>query len=332
MVEFQETQAFFVLATQISIITILSRRLGTFESYSTTQSDWNNQFLLLIESAGLYTISVPLLLLQSARMDSWYILLVSFFGSAMALASIVFSRGNKFPDTIMPIPQAALLKSCGGNSPPIALCPSLKSFYSNIGYSSGVPLNTSEMPYRVRRDYFPTTVQVYQNTQHSVKIPMAPWNTGMVAFWIIVTIYLLLHKTVVTFYKVSKRVREKEASTVTADPRDSLDSTDRESTGSQHSENSLSRPRSRTNLESGEQSGADNESRWKRKLQLALAILSLVLECVAIGMMTSVIISFRNWQVSGVMILNDWTLGQVIALFIWAPVVSKYLYWTMCMF
>lgn len=77
LVEFQEAQVFFVMATQISIIIILSRRLGTFESYSTTQSDWNNHFLLLIELAGLYTITLPLMLLQSARMVSWYILTLS---------------------------------------------------------------------------------------------------------------------------------------------------------------------------------------------------------------------------------------------------------------
>jgi hypothetical protein len=35
LVEFQEAQTFFVMATQINIITILLRRLGTFDSYNT---------------------------------------------------------------------------------------------------------------------------------------------------------------------------------------------------------------------------------------------------------------------------------------------------------
>ena len=63
LVEFQEAQLFFVIATQIGIITVLSFRLGTFDSYSTTELDSNNHFLLLIDATGIYTISLLLLVL-----------------------------------------------------------------------------------------------------------------------------------------------------------------------------------------------------------------------------------------------------------------------------
>lgn len=319
LVEFQEAQVFFVMAAQISIITILSRRLGTFESYSTVQSDWNNHFLTLIESAGLYTLTLPLLLLQSAEMVSWYILILSLLSATLTLVSLAFSRGHKFPDVITSIPQAAYLDRCGGNSPPIALCPALQSISENdndhtiwvvSGDNSTNPVVTSE-------NWLTASVQSYERTQNSYTVPIAPWNIGMVAFWFIVIVGLLLIKACL---EISRSREEKRDRGVNESSNTSV--------------KIASTPRSETELEnpntSPSASNSDTEGRGERVWELFLYVLCLLLECIAVGMMISVVVVFRNWRLSGVMTLTDWSIGQVVALFVWAPAISKYLYWSAC--
>ncbi|KAF2120069.1 hypothetical protein BDV96DRAFT_641928 [Lophiotrema nucula] len=275
-VEFLEAQVFFVIATQVSVIVVLTHRSGIFETYSTTESDSNNSFLLLIDAIAIYTMLLLLLLLHSSNLMSWYIFTLSFVGAVTTLVSYYFSHGNQFPDTITPIPYAATLDQCGGNSPPIALCPSLGSLSGNVKTTDALQVNFT------RRGVFPATVQSYNRP--SLHLPVEPWNpAGPTALWVIIIVLLLVHKINIAFIP---------------DP----DTNDSESV----------------------------KNVWKLHNRI-VTLVSFILELLVVFFIASTSVGFRNWQLSGAMILNGgWSIGQVIALFVWASPISKYLYWTAC--
>jgi hypothetical protein len=177
LVEFQEAQIFFVIATQVAIVAVLKLGLGTFESYSVLESEANKTFLLLIDATGINTIAFVLLQPQSEGVLSWYILALSSVGSVIALLSCYCSFTGSFALKVRPIPDAESLNLCGYKSPPISTCQSFSG------------------PFDYQRYYSYFFLTAHQTGDIGPILPIIPWDPFILALWMIMIVMLLLRKT-----------------------------------------------------------------------------------------------------------------------------------------
>lgn len=59
-------------------------------------------------------------------------------------------------------------------------------------------------------------------------------------------------------------------------------------------------------------------------------VLLLLAEAATLLEISFAVNAFKNAQKSGAIDQKSWTIGQIVAIFVWAPPVCKYLYWTLC--
>lgn len=65
-------------------------------------------------------------------------------------------------------------------------------------------------------------------------------------------------------------------------------------------------------------------------LVASVRLIAFILEIIMIVLLGSYVRDFAIWQQYNVVDMSSWNFGQIVALFVWAPIFSKYLYWTFC--
>lgn len=151
LVEFQEAQCFFMLATQIAVLLSLRNQSKFYDPKDLAQLDMDNYLGQVIGTGGLLPISLVLFTLNNVDMNSWYILIISGITLATSSATVItsskiennfnpaFGNGN-FYDTTTSI------AGCGGNPPPIVFCDEVWYKQTNTQYYVQDVLNWIYIP------------------------------------------------------------------------------------------------------------------------------------------------------------------------------------------
>jgi hypothetical protein len=126
LVEFQEAQCFFMLATQIAVLISFGNQAKFYEPKDAAQLDMDNYLGQIIGTGGLLPISLILFTLNNIGMISWYILILSGITLATSSATVIISTKNEYnvyaPSDLPGFYHTASIDSCGGYPPPIVFC------------------------------------------------------------------------------------------------------------------------------------------------------------------------------------------------------------------
>lgn len=125
VVEFQEAQCFFMLASEIAVLSALGDQTR-FQPKKAAQLDLDNFLAQTIGVGGLVPTGLALFILDRVNMASWYILILSgitlMVSSGMVILS-TFIWNNIAPwDDPKEIFDAIAVDSCGGKPPPVVYC------------------------------------------------------------------------------------------------------------------------------------------------------------------------------------------------------------------
>ncbi len=71
-------------------------------------------------------------------------------------------------------------------------------------------------------------------------------------------------------------------------------------------------------------------SRWKSWAERASSLVTFFVEAIFIAAMTMDITAFDGFDFAKLIDWNAWSFGQIVAITIWLPVASKYIYWMIC--
>lgn len=122
LVEFQEAQCFFMLASQAAILGARSHK-GIFQSY-TIRALWaNNGVAGIVCSAGILPIVIGMWTLQKLRMSSPWIFALSVATLMLSEFALYWTKSPPRPDQLMTIEYSRWPKTCGGHAPPLVWCP-----------------------------------------------------------------------------------------------------------------------------------------------------------------------------------------------------------------
>jgi hypothetical protein len=126
LVEFQEAQCFFMLATQIAVLISFGNQAKFYGPKDEAQLDMDNYLGQIIGTGGLLPISLVLFTLNNIGMISWYILILSGITLATSSATVIISTKNEdngyTPSSLAGFYDTASIDSCGGYPPPIVFC------------------------------------------------------------------------------------------------------------------------------------------------------------------------------------------------------------------
>jgi len=139
LVEFQEAQCFFMLATQIAVLISFGNQAKFYEPKEEAQLDMDNYLGQIIGTGGLLPISLVLFTLKNVGMISWYILILSGITLATSSATVIISTQNEdngyAPSDLAAFYDTASIDSCGGYPPPIVFCDEV--WYKSTNNQSG---------------------------------------------------------------------------------------------------------------------------------------------------------------------------------------------------
>jgi hypothetical protein len=126
LVEFQEAQCFFMLATQIAVLVSFRNQSKFYEPENYAQLDMDNYLGQIIGAAGLIPVSIVMFTLNIGDMSSWYILSLSGITLATSSATVIISNsisiyGNTAAD-LASFYNVSPLQACGNHPPPIIFC------------------------------------------------------------------------------------------------------------------------------------------------------------------------------------------------------------------
>jgi len=126
LVEFQEAQCFFMLATQIAVLISFRNQSKFYEPENSAQLDMDNYLGQLIGAAGLIPVSIVMFTLNNGGMNSWYILFLSGITLAISSATVILSTTSEnFGDNgaeYAGFYELPTLQACGNHPPPIVFC------------------------------------------------------------------------------------------------------------------------------------------------------------------------------------------------------------------
>lgn len=249
LVEFQEAQCFFMVASQAATIISLSSGPIGFNSTSLLQLGGNLFMALQVAATGVIPVIFALWSIYNFGMNSWYILIISTVTFAMATVSWKMGSTNPAPGLLVPV-ETSTLDQCGFYGPPLMYCGGL------IG------------------DFALYT----------------PFDAWVVPFWVLYSGLLTWQIVLSTIVPLSRKMPE--------------------------------------------QSGwsriwrwvcSVSTGKWMRATTMLLKFLiELGLFLCAFSVIEQAVASF--WLISS----NSWGFGQIVAVTIWAPVIGKYFYWTLC--
>jgi hypothetical protein len=259
LVEFQEAQCFFMLASTAACLTALYTGPSYFNATNNVQA-FNNAIIFgLICTSGTLPLGFILSLLYTEGMASWYITLVSTI--TILLSSITASRILAWQDksydrahglnVYSQFPGTASLNKCGFNPPPVTLCYLQWNSYDAFIYACGILSGVSSLLSAVF-----CIISLIRTRQ--------PWASGNHA-WL---------RKVARFLKIF-RIK-----------------------------------------------------RWHPVFRTFIFLQQLVYSLLTVANLYN-FIHFKN---SGVILTNNWSIGQIISVAIWAPVICKYIYESICKF
>jgi len=262
LVEFQETQCFFMLASQAAVLNALHRGPVNFSATNNAQLQNNYALVGFIGLVGIFPTTLCLFMLFQNNMASWYILAVS---GVTLVTSIVTSvsidnilntaSADGFippPADLVPITGLELLEQCGFNPPPIIYCNS-NSYSDLIAPALALPgvwtclsiygllfLGTVLNAARGKAGIWDSQIWLMKSANFGARL-----DTSSIGKWLIKVITFSFHVVLILF-----------------------------------------------------------------TLNLVLGLVSL--------------------NADGGIAVGNWTLGQVVAVAIWAPVICKYMYSSIC--
>jgi len=125
LVEFQEAQCFFMLASEIAVLILIRNGPIVFGAKSLMQLHWNFALVGLVSGTGSLPIACILFALTACDMVSWYIISLSGVTISTATATMAIYNNlvsGTFDRSLQPVNGVELLTECGGNPPPIVYC------------------------------------------------------------------------------------------------------------------------------------------------------------------------------------------------------------------
>lgn len=126
VVEFQETQCFFMLANQAAVIVSSSSGAKFLEVESVQQLYANLYLSQIITVAGILPVVLITFRLHRAGMNSWYILILSAITIATSNVALYMNRSTSVTDTFQRLQRLQRfprkLGKCGFNPPPLVYC------------------------------------------------------------------------------------------------------------------------------------------------------------------------------------------------------------------
>lgn len=128
LVEFREAQYFFILASQIAVISILCRAPGNFGATGMVQLQKNWGLPILIGANSVFLALFTIITLHQVGMLFWYIFPLSCISIAISMATVCLGnfrldfRQSPVQDFLTPVGQVGYLDKCGYHSPPTIYC------------------------------------------------------------------------------------------------------------------------------------------------------------------------------------------------------------------
>lgn len=121
-VDFQESQCFFMLSFQCTILIALSAGPQVFNATSMSQLKSNISTARVVSLMGVLPITFGLWMLNKFRLHSWYILLWSTITITVSNVTLYMSSLEPSVENLDDVATVENLDKCGFRSPPIAYC------------------------------------------------------------------------------------------------------------------------------------------------------------------------------------------------------------------
>lgn len=269
LIEFQEAQCFFMLASQIAILWATKSR-AAFESYTLRSLLANYGVAGLVSTTGILPVVIGLWSLQRMRLNSPWIFALSVVTFIVSEVALFGTRDAPSVDQIVPIDYNGWPESCGFFPPPLVYC----------------GISTSQIETRV--------------LIRGGAVFFTQWSNN----------YCLTVFTLIILLWIKSAII------------DAID--DRSRRGF-----FLARIGTSQSI-SMNQRVAD--SKWGKWLQWAYVFLTCLIEATLVAAIIMDITAFGGLDVVGLIDWSAWSFGQIVAITLWLPVVSKYFYWLMCEF
>lgn len=265
LVEFQEAQCFFMIASQAAIL--LAKKSNTIFASTTIRSLWaNNGVAGIVSSAGVFPVVMGMWCLQKMHMMEPWIFVLSVASIIVSEFSLYWTHETPSLDQLVPIHYDGWPKSCGGHAPPLIYC------------LDEVELTDERIPLA----FFWHVLNPY----------------CMIMFGLVVILWLQRH--IVKIPRVNEICE-----------------------------------RALVHLGLGSFSSKDSTTArfdWRRWLRRLPSLLTFAVESLFLVAFLFEGVCFGLLEKIGLIDFNDWGFGQIVALTIWFPVVSKYAYLMICEF
>lgn len=264
LVEFQETQCFFMIASQAAIL--MARQSNEVFGAVTLYQLWSNDGVAgMVSTAGVFPIVVGMWSLEKMHMLSPWIFFLSV--GTVILSEVAMSWTINAPTIrqLVPIENHTWPGSCGNHVPPLIWCGN-KILYDAFG-----------------------PVAIF----YTILNPFC-----LVVFVVVCLVYLCPWAGwVVDRFKVRKK---------------------------RFGQLFLVRPH--RNIKQ------ILESKWGSRIFVRVGpkVFTFLIELLLVASTSVDILCFVLFNFYGLIDFSSWSFGQIVAIMIWFPVVSKYLYWTFC--
>lgn len=264
LVEFQETQCFFMIASQAAILT--ARQSNKVFGAVTLNQLWSNDGVAgMVSTAGVFPIVLGMWSLEKIHMMSPWIFFLSI--GTVILSEVAMSWTINAPTIheLVPIENHAWPGSCGNHVPPLIWCGS-RSLYGAFGPVA--------IFYAILN---PFCLVVFVVVCLVYLFPWAGWAVGR---------FKLKKKRFGQLFLVQPHRNLKQML----------------------------------------------ESKWGRRIFVRVGpkVFTCLIEILLVVCTFVDIVCFAFFCYYGLIDFGSWSFGQIVAIMIWFPVVSKYLYWTFC--
>ncbi|TWU78243.1 hypothetical protein ED733_008109 [Metarhizium rileyi] len=258
LVEFQEAQCFFMLASQIAVLWSTSHS-AALESHTLRSLIQNTSVSGMVSSTGILPVVIGMWSLQRMHKCSPWNFVLSVVTVIVSEVALYQTRDVPSIDKIVPMDYNGWPASCGFSAPPLIYCGlSTTEFYTQV-LTRGGPM------------FF------------------LQWSNPycLVLFGMVILLWI---KTFI------------------------IDAIGRETFP-------------RFFLERAWLSQPPPDSKWGRWLPRASGLVTFLVEIAFIGAMVMDITAFDGFDYIHLIDWGAWSFGQVVAITLWFPVASKYIYW-----
>ncbi|KAF9884546.1 hypothetical protein FE257_001491 [Aspergillus nanangensis] len=266
LVEFQEAQCFFMLASQIAILWS-THHTAAYQSYTLRSLLGNYSIAGLVSSTGILPVVIGLWTLQKMHKCSTWIFALSVLTIIVSEVALFSTRDAPSMTQIMPMEYTHWPASCANMAPPLVYC--------------GISSSRIETRVLIRGG----------------SIFFSQWTNPycLVVFGLVVILWI--HSLVVnTMYDGSQRGSILESIGVAR----------------------VVSPIQRL-----------SQSTWGAWLRRVMVFVTGLVEVVLIAALVMDMTAFQGLSVIELIDWSEWSFGQIVAITLWLPVVSKYLYWFM---